>query len=395
VQKIGWLCLLVLLLSACHAGRFVVYNVPDLRDYRKFAARPIVRRAGEPFRFQQPASPVTLRLPGEISGGHNRSLEAFLQRTGTVAFLVIRHDTLLYEQYFKGYEAASVVPSFSVAKSFVATLVGMAIADGAIGSVQDPIRRYVPELDSARFQHITLEHLLNMRSGLAFRESDYWNPFGDATQLYYGRHLLQYVRRLRVRRPPNQRFTYQSINTELLGLAVARATGRPLAQYLQEKIWQPLGMEFAASWSLDRPGGTEKAFCCLNARARDFAKLGRLYLRHGEWQGQQLVPRRWIELAATDSAERAKNNFRYSYHWRHRVDYRPVTPPETATDKRGVPVPIPDFFAEGILGQFVYVYPGSDFIVVRLGKRAGRTHWARLAQHLAELNGGRQPNASR
>ncbi len=372
-------------LSACHAGRFVVYNVPDLRDHQKFAARPVLRRAGEPFRFHQPKQPVILQLPANVTRRGHASLESFLRRTGTVAFLVIRHDTLLIEHYFDGYQAASAVPSFSVAKGFVSALVGVAVAEGAIGSVLDPIRKYVPELDSTSFQRITLEHLLNMRSGIAFRE-DYWNPFGDVARFYYGRNLSRYVRHLRVGQAPDKVLAYQSANTQLLSIAISRATGRPLAHYLQEKLWQPLGMEFDASWSLDRPNGTEKAFCCLNARARDFAKLGRLYLRHGEWDGLQVLPRAWVETSVFDSAARARNGHRYSYHWRHRVDYRAALSGETPVDRRGMPVPIPDFFAEGILGQFVYVYPGKDFIVVRLGKRTGSTHWAKFAQQLAELN---------
>lgn len=302
-----------------------------------------------------------------------------------MAFLVIRHDTLLVEHYFHGATDSTVMPSFSLAKSFVGTLVGLAVADGSIASVHDSVRRYLPELDSS-LAGLTIEQLLNMRAGLRFHEQDYWNPFGDATRLYYGQNLPGVVRRLRAKTAPDQRFAYQSAATLLLGQVVARATGQPLATYLQRTLWQPLGMEFAASWSLDRPGGTEKAFCCLNARARDFARLGRLYLRKGNWEGQQLVPREWIAKAATDSAERAKNYFRYSYHWRHRVDYRPAAAGETAPVRKGVPVPIPDFFAEGILGQLVYVYPAKDIIVVRLGRRAGHTHWARLAQQLAELN---------
>lgn len=373
---------LLLMLSACHGGRYFLYNVPDLRDYRKFAARPIARGNAAPFRFNDAVGRRHLRLPPHL---RRPGLDRFLRRTGTVAFLVIRHDTLFIERYYHGYADSSVVPSFSVAKGVVAALVGIAVAEGYIRSVHDPIARYVPELDSARLGAVSIEHLLNMRSGVAFRE-DYWNPLGDVARYYYGRRLTRYVRRLRAAEAPDQRLAYQSANTQLLGMLVARATGRPLAHYAQEKLWRPLGMEYDASWSLDRPDGTEKAFCCLNARARDFAKIGRLYRRRGEWQGRQIVPREWVEESTVDSAERARNAYRDSYHWRHRVDYRPPLAGETPSDKRGMPVPIPDFFAEGILGQFVYVYPAKDIIIVRLGRRAGRTPWARLFQQLAKLN---------
>jgi CubicO group peptidase (beta-lactamase class C family) len=185
-------------------------------------------------------------------------------------------------------------------------------------------------------------------------------------------------------------------------MAVARATNRPLAQYLQEKIWQPLGMEYDASWSLDRrQAGTEKSFCCLNARARDFAKFGRLYLRHGEWQGRQVVPRAWVEASVYDPTEQAKNNFLYSYQWWHNRSFeayadtathgqfRVMESNKSASSNNHQPLPkrvvrpAGDFFAEGILGQYVYVNPAKDLILVRLGRKAN-FNWATLGLSMAK-----------
>jgi len=402
LRKSSLLLLLAALvvLSACHVGRFFIYNFSDLHDNRKFPARPVARGAGEPFAFRVARPGALSGLPQQVtSEGKTYDLEALLQHTGTVALLVIRHDTLLYEQYREGYAAASAVPSFSIAKSFVSALVGIAIEEKFIGSVDDPITKYLPELDAHQFGPVTLRHLLNMRSGIAFNEG-YYNPFGDVAKYYYGRNLPKYIKQLKTKGPPDQQFEYRSVCPQLLGMAVARATGRPLAQYLQEKIWQPLGMEYDASWSLDRrQNGTEKSFCCLNARARDFAKFGRLYLRHGEWQGRQVVPRAWVETSVYSPAEQAKNNFIYSYQWWHNRRFEAYT--DTASHgqfrvvsggspggnaqspPRRVVRPAGDFFAEGILGQFIYVNPAKDLIVVRLGRKAN-FNWATLGLSMAQ-----------
>ncbi len=389
-------------LTGCHVGRFFIYNFADINDWRKFPARPVVRAAGQaPFQFHRPApGSKAFRLPQEFTlyqgtkKERKLTFEEFQRESGTVALLIIRHDTLFYENYLAGYDSAAVVPSFSVAKSFVSALVGIAIGEGFIGSVQDPITKYLPELTAPGFERITLEHVLNMRSGIRFNES-YINPFGDAAKYYYGRNLLKYVAHMQVGEAPNQTFDYISGNTQLLGMIVARATKRPLAQYLQEKIWQPLGMEFDASWSLDsRRHDTEKAFCCLNARARDFAKFGRLYLNKGVWEGRQIVPRAWVELSAFDPAPTQANYFMYGYQWWHNNRSEPATDTTgrgwlrkvNATPPPRVLRPTGDFFAEGILGQFIYVYPEKGFILVRLGKKEGPMSWAGIGHRLAQMN---------
>lgn len=389
-------------LPACHVGRFFIYNFSDLHDDRKFPARPVARGAGVPFQFLTARPGASSSLPKEVTiEGKALNLEALLRHTGTVALLVIRHDTLLYEQYREGYAAASAVPSFSVAKSFVSALVGIAIEEKFIGSVDDPITKYLPELDARKFGPVTLRHLLNMRSGIAYNEG-YYNPFGDVAKYYYGRNLPKYIKQLTIKEAPDQHFEYISVCPQLLGMAVARASGRPLAQYLQEKIWQPLGMEYDASWSLDRKkAGTEKSFCCLNARARDFAKFGRLYLRHGEWQGRQVVPRAWVETSVYAPTEQAKNYFRYSYQWWHNRSFeayadttshgqfRVLDSSKSATGNdspllpKRVVRPAGDFSAEGILGQYVYVNPAKDLILVRLGRK-DNFNWSAFGLSIAK-----------
>lgn len=390
--------LLVPLLCSCHVGRFVIYNFADIRDYRKFPHLPVTTAPG-PFIFAPAPATSTLKLPKDIPlKKRHYDFEGMLRHTGTVAFLIIRNDSLLYEQYFSGYDKSRVVPSFSAAKSVVSALVGIAVDEGKIKSVQDPITDYLPDLDKKRFGNITIEHLLNMRSGIHYNES-YLNPFGDVAKYYYGRNLRKYVRKQRIKEAPDQRFEYISLNTELLGMIVEHATGKSLAQYLQEKIWQPLGMEYNASWSVDSRKHKEvKAFCCLNARARDFARFGRLYLHEGNWEGKQLISKAWVRQSTTFTD--TKNEFLYSYQWWHNRRYsvlsdsvKPaglyVLKDIKANDGKTIKAivqPGPDFFADGLLGQYIYVYPEKKMVIVRLGRKAGHMDWGSLFLALAENN---------
>lgn len=382
---------------SCHVGRFFVFNFADIRDHKKFPANPI--EAPEvPFQFTDGTASKAFKLPDSISISKKRyPLDAALEKSGTVAFLIIRNDSILYERYFKGYEENSIVPSFSVAKSYTSALVGIAIQEGYIKSIKDPITRYLPELNPKYFDAVTIEHLLNMRSGIDFNES-YINPFGHVAKFYYGRNIPKYITKLKTEKAPDTEFNYISICPQLLGMAVERTTGKSLSQYLQEKIWQPLGMEHDASWSLDsRKHHATKAFCCLNARAHDFAKFGRLYLHNGQWNGQQIVPEAWVKASTTFTND--LNGYLYSYQWWHnRITVadngQTVTglhQKRTFTNKEGVTnkyivTPSGDFYAEGILGQFIYVYPEKNIIMVRLGKKYGSIGWARFFLQLSRMN---------
>ncbi len=358
--RLFYALLVLLFCSSCHVGRFFVWNLADLNDSRRFASMPVERK-GEPFRFAQRDSAVSpLALPKDIDG---ETWEQFLKDEGTVGFLIIRNDTILYERYFDGYDEEREVPTFSVAKSFVSALIGIAIKEGHIGSINDPITKYLPELKREGFEKITIAHLLLMRSGIRYNEG-YYNPFGHVARYYYGRNLARYIRQLKIKEAPNQRFEYISVNTQLLGFIIERATGKKLADYLSEKIWQPLGMEYPASWSIDsRQHKNAKAFCCINARMRDYAKFGRLFLKKGEWQGQQIVPSAWVEQSTTPA-----NNGLYSYQWWH-----------VRSNSK------PNFMAQGILGQYIYVQPDKNIIIVRLGKR-DRIYWGAVFAKLAEAN---------
>jgi CubicO group peptidase (beta-lactamase class C family) len=347
-----------LFFSSCQLGRFVFYNFADIKDHKKFPSRAL---AAGTVPFQFPTAPKG-KFPKEINAV---PFDQYLEDNKTVAFLIIKNDSIQYEKYFKGYDQQSIVPSFSMAKSVTSILIGCAIDEGHIQSVEEPITHYIPELSKNGFDKVSIKHLLQMTSGIQFNES-YVNPFGDAASFYYGLNLRKLIPKMKLKTSPGKQFEYTSGNTQLLGLVLERALkGKSITGYLQEKIWTPLGMEYDASWSVDRKKNSlEKTFCCLNARARDFAKIGRLYKNKGKWNGKQIVSQKWVEESTKLDTSNGSASY-YQYQW-------------------WLPVPNEDFMAEGILGQFVYVNPAKDLIIVRLGKKEGKANWWSIFTSIAK-----------
>jgi CubicO group peptidase (beta-lactamase class C family) len=359
------------LFSSCHVVRFFIYNFADIKDYKKFPSHP-VSKSSLSFTFFVDTLPGKVKLPPAVNySDDSLSFDKFLEESNTVAFLVIRNDTMIYEKYFNDYKAENIVTSFSMAKSFISALIGIAIDEGKIKNTSEPVTNYLAELkNKPGFEQVTIQNLLDMRSGIKFSEQ-YLNPFGDVAKYYYGTNLKKYIRKLKIKSPPDQQFEYSSVNTQLLGIILQRAIGKSVSEYLQEKIWQPLGMEYDASWSIDsKRNQTEKAFCCLNARARDFAKFGRLFLNKGNWNGKQIISEGWVKKSTVITAE--SKQWWYSDQWWHTTD-----------DNK----PAGDFIAQGFLGQFLYVYPSKNIIIVRLGKDMGKkVHWTRMMRNIAKEN---------
>ena len=344
--------ILCITISSCKVGRFVWYNFANITDYKIFPKRCISNDTVK-FIFPQSLKPIAPKSI-TVAKGTSIKFDDFLKESNTVAFIVIKNDSIHYEKYFNKYDSASIVASFSVAKSVVSILIGCAIDDGLIKSVNEPITNYLPNMGKG-FDKITIEHLLQMTSGIRFNES-YWNPFGHAASFYYGRRIYNEVRKLKVKQAPGQDFEYNSGNTQVLGLVLEKALkGKSVSQYLQEKLWKPLQMEYSASWSLDKKNnGVEKTFCCINARARDFAKIGRLYLNKGNWNGKQVISKNWVEQSTKIDTTNGSVNY-YQYCW---WKFKPN-----------------DFVAIGILGQYIYVNPDKNLVMVRLGKDKGKINW--------------------
>lgn len=347
----------LLTLSSCQLSRMIIYNFADINDYKIFPSRPLFK-SNHPFHFYYAKQ---FKHPEKIN---DIPFDKFLEKTKTVAFIVIKNDTIQYEKYFHSYTDSKVVPSFSMAKSITSILIGCAIDDKLIDSENDAVTKYIPELAKNGFDKVTIKHLLQMTSGLDFNEN-YFNPFSDAATFYYGRNIRKRIIHLKLKYPLGTKFEYNSGNTQLLGLVLERALKeKSITEYLQEKIWTPLGMEFDASWSIDKKkNGIEKTFCCINAVARDYAKIGRLYLHKGKWNEQQIVSEKWVEKSIQSDTTEGSVNY-YQYNW-------------------WLPTPGKDFLAEGFLGQYIYVNPSKNLIIVRLGKKEGKTNWWKVFRNLA------------
>jgi CubicO group peptidase (beta-lactamase class C family) len=356
--RIAACIILLTILASCKFGRFVFYNFANITDYKIFPSRPL-HKSDHPFNFCTSSSP---KFPKTLN---NIPFDQYLEENKTVAFLIIKNDTIQYEHYFKGYEQDGIVASFSMAKSVTSILIGCAIDDGLIKSVDESITHYIPELKENGLEKVTIKHLLQMTSGIDFNES-YVNPFGDAATFYYGTNLRKAIFKMKPKMDPGLQFEYISGNTQVLGLVLERALkGKTITDYLQEKIWTPLGMEYDASWSLDRKkDGLEKTFCCLNARARDYAKIGRLYQHKGNWNGKQVVSEKWVESSIKPEKTNGSASY-YQYQW-------------------WMPKPGSDFMAQGILGQYIYVNPGKNLVIVRLGEDQGKADWWTIFTSLAD-----------
>jgi len=374
--KILFLVLFTTALFSCQLGRYVWYGKADLNDYKIFPNRELYANTTDNFIFSKPdTNDIDIELEqiiqkynwlietrgiGEYPLSESQdSFDSFIKSKETVAFIIIRRDTILYEKYFDDYMQASVIPSFSMAKSFTSILIGCAIDDGLIKSVDEPITTYVPELKKQGFDKVTIKNLLQMTSGIDFKEN-YVNPFGDVAKLYYGTNLRKQVGRFKLKSEPGEKFNYNSGDSQLLGLVLERAlNNQNISQYMQEKIWSPLGMEYNGSWSLDRKkNGLEKTFCCLNASAVDFAKIGRLYLNKGNWNGQQIISEQWVNESTKIDTSNGSLDY-YQYNWY---------------------VSSEGFEAVGILGQILYVNPSKELIIVRLGKDRKNIRWDLISE---------------
>jgi CubicO group peptidase (beta-lactamase class C family) len=300
----------------------------------------------------------------EEIGVANMPLDEYLAHTNTTAFIVLHRDQLMYEGYFNGADRATIQTSFSAAKSFTSTLVGIAFHDGYILNLDDPITNYLPELldRDPRFENITIRHLIMMKSGLRWERDDS-NPFTDDFVTYYSPDLRKTALNSEIVEASGQRFIYNDYNPLLVGMILERATGMSVAEYMETRLWQPMGAEGDGSWSLDsEQSGFEKMFVGVNGRAIDLAKLGWLFLNNGRNGDTQVVPAPWI--SEVTELETTTDNFSYRHYW-------------WIDEKRKM------YFAEGDKCQFIYVYPQAELVIARFGIDCGGTGFSDLIPNVA------------
>lgn len=298
-----------------------------------------------------------------VYDGAERSLAAFLDETVTTGLLVVRGGAITHEDYRLGGTETSSFTSFSVAKSVVSALVGIALAEGRIASIEDRITDYVPALAGSGYDDVTIEDALTMSSGVAFDE-DYANPMSDVNRLLFalvaGQSMVDALARLQRVRDPGTYNDYISADTVALGLVLEAATGMSNADYLATRLWQPMGAEAPAMWNMGRRGEV-LPYCCLNARLRDYARFGRLFLEGGARDGVQIVPQSWVDASTRPTAPRLEPGDNPASFWTFGYGYQWWIPegPEDA------------YLAIGIWGQYIYVDRAREIVIVKTSADEG------------------------
>ncbi len=353
-------------IDSSYLARYILLNAVDISDYSIFPAREI-QNSSPAFYFPVDGHNTTAlpllkeTLPSTVQSRRLETIDQYMEQNGTVAFLIIKNDRLLLEHYYNGYDHSSICTSFSTAKSFVSAMIGIALHEKLIGGLEDPITKYLPVLKGNHWSDITIRHLVSMSSGLRYRANTFF-PWSDEPRTYYSLNLRELAAQAIKEEAPGIRFHYNNYNLVLLGIILECVTGETVSRYLQEKIWRPLGMEFPASWSLDsQTNGMEKMESGLNARAIDFAKFGRLYLHQGDWNGRQVIPEHWVAESTTPDPDAGWANYKYLW-WI----------PRSGQGR---------FMAVGNLGQFIYVAPDKDCVILRFGRGKPR-NWHQIYPQL-------------
>lgn len=359
MKKTGWI---IIGIVCCIGGylawpsnyylrRALTHFMPKIDQYPIFENRTVKAEAPKP--WQQSKAYNTLSVPEKY--------QSTFEKLGTVAFVIIQDSALLFEQYWEDYSPQSHSNSFSMAKSIVSLAVGCAIDDGYIKEVDQPVSDFVSGFDGYNGKPLTIRHLLTMSAGVDFQEA-YSSPFSPTTKLYYGNDLEKITFGMQEIEEPGVDFVYQSGVTQLLAFVVEKAVGEPVSTYVSRKLWTPMNAEEDALWSLDKKGGMEKAYCCFNSNARDFARFGQLLLNKGRWEGKQLISASFLKEATTPDPSLTfkayeEPNRCYGFQFWH-LTYK------------GMSIP----YMRGILGQYVFVIPEKNAVVVRLGHKRGENY---------------------
>lgn len=338
-----------------YVRKALIHWRPKIDQYTIFANRVVKAEDPQPWEFAPDVE--NKQIPQEF--------EADFAKYKTIGFVVIQHNKIILEQYWKNYSPLSLTNSFSMAKSVISLLVGCAITDGKIKSVNQPVSDFLPEWTSYDGKVLTIKDLLTMSAGVDWDES-YSSLFSKTTQAYYGNDLWKLALTEKLVEKPGVRFNYQSGVTQILAFLLQKATGRNIADYASEKLWTPIQAEEDAQWSLDHKNGMEKAYCCLNSNARDFARLGQLILNKGFWNGVQVVDSNYIKEATTPATW-------LKFTRKLRPGQTKADPPVPCTfygyqmwiaNYRGLKVS----YMRGMLGQYIIAIPKLDAVIVRLGK---------------------------
>jgi len=357
--------------------RYLFLNVPDVNDYKHLPSRSIAPGTRSSFEFYStgniPESLVSI-LNGEPL---IKNPDSILQASLTTSFIIIRNDTVLFEKYYQGHDRQTPVKTFSISKNVISALIGIALEEGLIKSLDDPITHYIPEIKDRRFEALTIKHCLSLTSGIKSDKGNIW-PWNDKVKFYYSTDIRKGISKITYAGEPGKTFNIEEISPMILGLVLERATGKIICSYLREKIWEPLGMEYGASWVTDnKNNGFEVANSGLVAVPMDMARFAKLYLDNGVWNNSEIIPENWISTSTkpdTNSVSFWKSISAYSgsdvyyrYTWwglrDSNMNYA--------------------YTANGHFGQRIYIQPSKHLIILRFGKSSGKTDWTAFMQEIA------------
>jgi len=364
---------------SCTFVNVLIYNQPDIDDYKIFKARQ-VNKSSLPFRYPKKELPTividTIRLQNPVTKAYI-SLKEYLTLTKTKAFLVIQNDTLVYQQYFDKYTDSTLHCTFSISKSLTSLICGCALDEGIISTTQQNVSAYIPALKGkGTYDSLSIEHVLQMKSGLQhMKTSLFWDAFSDEAQFYYTSDMKSFLEHNPFAYAVGTHRKYKPQDPTLIAWIVEETARKSVSAYFEEKIWKPIGAEYSAQWSLDRENGLEKASSSFHCTALDLAKVGTLLLHKGQWQGKQLVSAEWIQRSTNALQTDTKPVIDAWWKPTHRYFW-------------WIPLEYPrgDFYADGYKGQFLYVNPNTATVIVKFSDVGEQFHdmpFRRIAEQLA------------
>lgn len=360
--------------------RVVEYQVPDAQTYKAYP-QTIVAPADTAFNFiKQTSNRDDLDTLSVFDGKHHLvPFKTYLEEGKTKLFMVIRNDTVIYQKFSPGYSDSTLTTLFSVAKTMVSIALGKALEEGKIKSLDDRLLNYVPELKAnPAFADITLRHLFTMKSGLEFEDATSGGLIAaflsDEALYYYTDDIKKLLFKEKLVNKPGTVWKYKSIDAFLLAWVLENATGQKFAAYFQDKIWKKIGTAYPATWGLDHQNGLANTASRFQATAIDLAKIGRLYLNKGNFNGHQIMPLNWINHSLNLNGEEAVTAKGWQRSTQHDLWWIP---------QEGVKG---DFAAEGMRGQRLYMDTLTHTIIVQFAdKGAGDYPYRKISRYLSGL----------
>lgn len=358
------LIVLLIILISPFLRRYVFLNIPDVYDYNRLPSRVIEQDSKKPHYFaESKRCSIKGILPFDYEGQKVSSLDSLLRVNNTTAFIVIRNDTVMYEKYFNGHKRGTFCKSFSASKNVISALTGIALDEGLIADINDPVTKYLPGFtDNTSLAKVTIKHCLDATAGFPANNGGAF-PWHDNVKVYYSHNLPALLSKLNCETEPGKSFRTEEYSSCLLALVLEEVTGKSVSDYLSEKIWKPMGMEYNALWVLDRKdSGHEVAMSGLTARAIDFARFGSLYLHKGEWNGRQIISEDWVRKTTSPDntlLSRWDGGYYNSTWWGKLSDDGSY-----------------EYSANGHYSQRIYIAPVKNAVVVRFGPAVGDIDWS-------------------